>query len=119
MSDLRQSLREYATKLTNSREYQRGAPDMRQHGDRMLAECLTFENELLADRDRLAAELAAVRAEVEKYRGYEHIEAHKNGVPRVSWYGARYKMPAGYVEVSNESGLPPSAGSSREGASRS
>lgn len=55
--DIRQALRTYATKLANSREYQRGEPDMRQHGDRMLAECLAFENEIADEIERLRAEV--------------------------------------------------------------
>jgi hypothetical protein len=41
---------------------------------------------------------------LERYRSYEHIEAQHGETGRM-WMGPRYKLPVGYHEVSNESGV--------------
>jgi hypothetical protein len=55
---------------------------------------------------KLAEDAAAnLEAEILRLRAYEHIEGQHGETGRI-WAGPRYKMPAGFFEVSNESGDP-------------
>jgi hypothetical protein len=62
--------------------------------ERLRNACTSYE--IQANRDAL---------EIERLRAYEHIEGQHGETGRI-WAGPRYKMPAGFFEVSNESGDP-------------
>jgi hypothetical protein len=53
----------------------------------------------------MADQLIAAESRVKELERYEHIEA-QFGETGPKWWGARYKMPQGYEEVSNDSGVP-------------
>lgn len=60
---------------------------------------------LRRERDEARSALTAAEKRVRDLERYEHIEAQQGETGRM-WWGARYKMPSGYTEVSNDSGVP-------------
>lgn len=54
--------------------------------------------------EEAATEIERLTDEIARYRCYEHVEAENT--KRKIWVGPRWRIPPGYREVSNESGVP-------------